>query len=165
MPKISPLVLVAAILVVIVGIIIATLFLTPAETNPANAAALAFVDAAARGDDATASRYLSDELLTWVAANCPDGSVSACVAGYIPPEWGAYQAMVFRRAAPDGDGYHIDLIGTWALERGFSGVCVYTNVQPQAGAWKVTRWAGFVWCGEPTWAEFGTNPNTPNRAP
>jgi hypothetical protein len=165
MPKISPLVFVVVILVVIVAIVVATLFFTPAETNPAFAAAIAFVDAAARGDDATAESYLSEELRAWVAANCPDGSVSACIASYIPPEWGAYQSMVFRRSAPDGDGYNVDLIGTWELDRGFSGVCVYTNMQQEDDAWKVQRWAGFVWCGDPNWAEFGSNPNTPNRVP
>jgi hypothetical protein len=160
--------IIAAVLLIfgfIIGILISTLVLTPAETNPAFAAALAFVDAAARGDDARAEGYLSEELRTYVAENCPQGSVSACVAAYIPPEWGAYQSIVFRRSAPDGGGYHVDLIGTWALERGFSGVCVYANMQQEAGAWKVQRWAGFVWCGDPAWAEFGSNPDTPNRAP
>ncbi len=165
MPKISPLVFVVAILIVIIAIVVATLFFTPADTNPAFAAALDFVDAAARGDDARAEQHLSADLSAWVAANCPQGSVSACVSAYIPPEWGAYQSMVFRRSSPDGDGYNVDLIGTWELERGFSGVCVYTNMQQEDGVWKVIRWAGFVWCGDPNWAEFGGNPNTPNRAP
>jgi hypothetical protein len=154
------------ILLLIVGILLATLALTPSETNPAYAAAQAFVDAAARGDDSAANGYLSDDLQAYVAANCPDGSVSACVAAYIPPEWGAYQSIVFRRATPDGAGWHVDLIGTWAEERGFSGVCVYANMQQDGdGAWKVQRWAGFAWCGDPATRNMATNTDAPNRVP
>ena len=157
---------VIVILALIVGIIVATLALTPSDTNPAYAAAVAFVDAAARGDDTAANSYLSETLIAYVEANCPDGSVSACVAGYIPLEWGAYQSIVFRRATPDGSGWHVDLIGTWAEDRGFSGVCVYTDMQQDSsGAWKVQRWAGFDWCGNPATRNMATNADAPNRAP
>lgn len=165
-PSNSILIVVVIIVVLVVGILLATLALTPGETNPAYAAALAFVDAAANGDDAAANAYLSDELQAYVAANCPDGNVSACVEAYTPTEWGAYQSIVFRRASPDGNGWHVDLIGTWAEDRGFSGVCVYVNMQDDAdGAWKVQRWAGFAWCGDPATRNMATNADAPNRVP
>jgi len=67
---------------------------------------------------------------------------------------------------PDGAGYHVDMIGFWELDRGFSGVCVYLNVQPDGtGGWQVTRWAGWAWCGDPRTRDMETNPQAPNRAP
>jgi hypothetical protein len=153
-------------ILLILIIVIATLALTPAQTNPAFAAAVSFVDAAARGNDAAAQPYLSDALQTYVAESCPSGSVSTCVEGYIPDEWGAFQSIVFRRATPDGDGWHVDLIGTWELDRGFSGVCVYANMQQEDdGQWRVQRWAGFAWCGEAGTRNMQTNPDAPNQAP
>jgi hypothetical protein len=153
------------IIVVILAIIAATAFLTP-DSYPPNAAAINFARAAASGDEPAAVAYLSPDLQAYVAANCPDGTVSGCVADYIPDEWGGYRGLEFRRAMPDGNGYHIDLIGFWEQDRGFSGVCVYLNVQPDgAGGWQVTRWAGWAWCGEPATRDMETNPQAPNRAP
>jgi hypothetical protein len=157
---------VAGILLLGVGIVAVTLLLTPQETNPAFAAAVNFMNAAGKGDDATASTLLSDELLAYVAANCPDGSVSACVQGYIPPEWGDLISAVFRRAAPDGDAWDVDLIATYEQDTGASGVCAYTRVQQdESGAWRVYEWAGFLWCGDGRSRNMATNPETPNRAP
>lgn len=161
------------IVLIVVGILLAvivvagvSLLLTPQETNPAFEAAVNFMNAAGKGDDAAALPLLSDELQAYVAQNCPDGSVSACVQGYIPPEWGDLIKAVFRRAAPDGDDWDIDLIATYERDTGASGVCAYTRMaQDEAGTWRVYQWAGFLWCGDGRSRNMATNPETPNRAP
>lgn len=162
----------AAVIVLIVAL---TAALTPQQTHPAYAAALAFADAAGKGDDDAAFALLAPPLQDYVTANCPDGSISACVDAYTPPEWGGFQSIVFRRAVPDsstnenGTGvtaYDVDLIGTWAQDKGFSGVCVYTRVeQNDSGAWLVTRYAGWVSCGDAESRDMARNPDAPNRAP
>lgn len=153
----------AAALVVIV---IATAALIPQQTHPAFDAAVSFANAAARGDEATAAALVSDELRAYAAENCPDESVSACVLRIIPAEWGGFVSAVFRRAAPDGEAWDVDLIATYERAAGGSGVCIYTRVEPAGdGSWQITRWAGWAWCGDPATRSMATNPDAPNRAP
>lgn len=144
-----------------------TLALTPQATSPAFDAAITFWNAAGAGDDATARALLDAAMQTWAATNCPDGSVSACVRAYTPPEWGRLLKAVFRRAAPDGPrAWNVDLIATYEFERGFSGVCAYFRVEQGADAqWRIAGWAGYLWCGDPASRSMATNPDTPNRAP
>lgn len=153
------------LVVAIVAILLLTESFTPENTDPAYAAAVSFVNAAGKGDDATAMSLLSPELQTYVQEQC--GSVSACVREYTPAEWGGFLNAVFRRAAPDGPSARdVELIATYEEDKGFSGVCIYNRVeQDAAGAWKVTEWAGFVHCGEDAARDMATNPDTPNRAP
>lgn len=147
-------------------VVVVTAALIPQETNPAFAAAVAFMNAAGKGDDETATPYLSDELQAYVAANCPNGSVSACVDAYTPPEWGDLISAVYRRATPDGDAWNVDLISTYERDRGASGVCIFHRMETDdSGNWRVTEWAGFLWCGDPASRNMATNPDTPNRAP
>ncbi len=160
------LILGAIFIVTVLALVLVTSQLTPDVSMPPFAAAVAFVDAAARGDDAAAEAYLSADLRRFVAENCPSGSVSACVDAYIPDEWGAFRGITFRRAAPNGDRWHVDLIGYWERDQGFSGVCVYADMAPESdGQWRVQRWAGFAWCGDPNTRSMATNPDAPNRAP
>jgi ABC-type phosphate transport system substrate-binding protein len=154
--------IVAALLVVVA----VTLALTPAQTNPAFAAAETFVRAAGQGDDATALALLSDQMQTYVAANCPNESVSACVDSFTPPEWGAMRSAVYRRATPDGAAWDVDIISHYEADTGASGVCIYGRVeQNAAGEWRVAGWAGFVHCGDPASRNMAANPDAPNRAP
>lgn len=158
---------------ILITIILLTAALTPQQTNPAYAAAVAFAEAAAKGDDATAEQYLSDELRAYVAANCPEGRVSACVESYIPDEWGGFQSVVFRRAAPDAasiengtpTAYDVDLIATYAEDKGFSGVCIYVRMEQTEAGWQVVRYAGFVSCGDSASRNMATNADAPNHAP
>jgi hypothetical protein len=168
--KRSSIVLVAGLLlitVLIVVIVLLTAAFTPENTNPAFAAAIYFVHAAGTGADDTALNFLNPALQTYVAENCPDGRVSACVQSYTPPEWGAFRGVVFRRAVPDGPAaWDIDLIATYEQDKGFSGVCIYTRMeQDSVGDWRVAAWAGFVHCGESAARNMVTNPDTPNRVP
>ena len=159
--------LIALAFLIIVGVIvIATSFFTPDQTNPAYAAAISFVEAAASGDDAQAMTFLSDDLSAYVREHCAGGSVSACIDAYIPVEWGSFKSVVFRRATPDGTDWHVDLIGNWEEDRGFSGVCIYTHLMQDAeDNWRVDRWAGFAWCGDPQTRDMAHNPDAPNPAP
>ncbi len=147
-------------------VIVVTLLLVPAETNPAFDTAVTFVNAAGKGDDATALPLLDETLQAYVEANCPDSSVSACIMGYIPPEWGGLISAVYRRSAPDGDAWNVDMIATYENDRGVSGVCSHIRVEPTAaGEWQVAGWAGFIWCGDPVSRNMASNPDAPNRAP
>lgn len=153
-------------MVVIIAVIAATAALTPQETNPAFAAATQFMDAAGKGDEATAFALLSDEMQAYVRDNCPQGEVSACVEAYTPEAWGDFLSVVFRRAAPDGAAWDVDLIATYAEGTGFSGVCIYQRMeQDAAGDWRVAAYAGFVSCGAAESRNMADNPNAPNRAP
>ncbi len=158
-----------SIIVTLVIVVVITAMLTPQQT-PAFAAAIAFVEAAGRGDDAAAFALLDERLRAYVASTCPDGSVSACITAYTPPEWGDFLRVVFRRAAPEftpeGTIWNVDLIATYAEGTGFSGVCIYTRMA-EAGDddWRVTRWAGFVSCGDPASRNMAANPEAPNSAP
>lgn len=155
------------ILASLVIIIILTAALTPSGAHPAFAAAEAFMAAAGRGDDAVAESYLSPAMQAYVAANCPDGSVSACIDAYTPPEWGGLIKAVYRRSTPEGNrAWDVDLIATYQFGTGFSGVCIYQRMeQDESGAWKVAGWAGFLHCGDPASRDMESNPDTPNRAP
>lgn len=150
-----------------VGLIVWSALKPPETSHPAFAVAVDFTNAAATGDDETAMALLSPELQAYVAENCPDERVSGCVMNYTPPEWGGLLKGVFRRSVPEGTTiWHVDVIATYELEKGFSGVCIYNRVeQDAAGEWKVTEWAGFLHCGDPASRNMATNANTPNRAP
>jgi hypothetical protein len=101
-----------------------------------------------------------------VSTHCPDGSVSACISGYTPAEWGAFQSVVFRRAGPDGEHWNVQLIATYQYAEGFSGVCIFVRMEALPhDAWQVAGWAGYVSCGDPTSRDMAINPDTPNRAP
>ena len=152
-----------------IGIVILalTLVFLPENTNPAFAIAVRFVQAASAGDDAPAMNLLSPDLQTYVSENCPDASVSACVHGYTPTDWGELVNVGFRRATPDGPAaWDVDLIATYAAGTGASGVCIYNRVeQTAAGDWQVVAWAGWLHCGDSASRNMATNPDTPNRAP
>lgn len=156
------LVVVASILVVVV----VTLALIPQETHPAFTAAVDFVEAIRQQEDTAAFTLLSEEMQAYVTANCPDASVSACIAAYTPPEWGDMLSAVFRRAAPDGTNWDVDIIATYEEDKGFSGVCIYQRMeQDAAGDWKVFAWAGYVSCGDGASRNMAHNPDAPNRVP
>lgn len=156
----------AVILALVIVIIAATAALTPQQTNPAFAAAVDFVHAAAAGDESTAFALLDDSMQAYVTAHCPDGQVSACVNSYIPEAWGGFLSVVFRRAAPDGSAWNVDLIATYEKDKGFSGVCIYNRVeQDESGAWRIAGYAGFVACGDPASRNMAASPDAPNRAP
>jgi hypothetical protein len=147
-------------------VVILTLALIPQQTNPAFAAATQFIEAAGKGQDAAAFALLSPAMQAYVKANCPDGSVSGCLKAYTPPEWGAFQSGVFRRADPDGKYWNVDIIATYAQDKGASGVCIYQRMQQdEAGQWRVYGWAGFIACGDPRSRTMAANSDTPNRAP
>lgn len=158
--------IVLAVVLAVGIVVVVTATFVPQETSPAAAAAVTFMNAAGKGDDATAFLLLSDELQAYVTANCPDGSVSACIDSYTPPEWGNLQSAVYRRSTPDGAAWDVDLISTYERDRGASGVCIYHRVeQDDMGAWRVVEWAGFLACGDAASRNMATNPDTPNRAP
>ena len=158
------------IALVIIGVIavlvLVAVAVTPPQTNPAFEVAAAFANAAGHGDDAAALPLLSTDLAKAVAERCEDGKPSSCVMGYAPPEWGALENAVFRRTAPDGAAWDIEVISTYEKDKGASGVCSYFHVsQASDGQWKIDRWAGFIWCGDPRSRNMATNPDTPNRMP
>lgn len=155
-----------AILAVIALSVLLVVAVTPPQTNPAFEVAAAFVNAAGHGDDTTALPLLGTDLSKAVATTCKDGKPSSCVEGYAPPEWGAMQHAVFRRAVPDGTAWDIEVIATYEKDKGASGVCSSFHVtQYPDGQWKIDRWAGFLWCGDSRSRDMATNPNTPNRMP
>ncbi|MCK6578899.1 MAG: hypothetical protein L6Q98_12410 [Anaerolineae bacterium] len=158
-------ILAAALIIVVVIIVAATLLFTPGQTEPAFQAAVAFVEAAARGDDAAALALVSPAIRDAAAAGCPEGSLSACVDAYTPPEWGDLKSVVFRRATPDGESWDVDLISYYAANRGASGVCIYARMEPVDGSWQVTRYAGFIHCADPAWRDISSNPDAPNSEP
>lgn len=158
-------IVVIALLVVVAIIIVATLIFTPGQTEPAFQAAVAFVEAAAKGDDDAALALASPAIREATAANCPEGSISACVDSYTPPEWGAMQSVVFRRAIPDGENWNVELISYYASDTGASGVCIFTRMEPVDDAWQVTRYAGFIHCADPAWRSISSAPDAPNRVP
>lgn len=146
-------------------VVAVTLALVPQQTHPAFAAALEFAEAAGRGE-AAADALLAPPLRGYAAANCPDGRAAGCIQAYTPPEWGRFLSVVFRRAAPDGPAWNVELIATYAQDLGFSGVCIYLRLEPEPdGAWRVARWAGYVSCGDPASRNMAANPAAPNRAP
>lgn len=152
------------LVLLIVGIIAATLVLTPAE-NPAFATAIDFVEAVSADDNIAAGRLLSGQMADWVADNC-SGFVVQCVNRYIPAEWGEFSSVVFRRATPDGTAWDVELIATYEEGFGFSGVCIYTRVEESALiGWMISGWAGWISCGDPASREMMNRPDAPNRAP
>ncbi|MFW5772078.1 MAG: hypothetical protein ACOCZH_02055 [Phototrophicaceae bacterium] len=154
--------------VAIIGLIALTLVLTPERAKPAYAAAVDFMNAAGTGNDATAYALLTPTMQDYVDANCPEGSVSACIAAYTPDEWGALirdGAAVFRRARRDGDAFDVQLVATYEEGQGFAGVCIYHRMEEmEPGAWRVAGWSGFVSCDEPGSGLDGLSaPDAPNR--
>ncbi len=155
-----------AVVLALALIVVVTAALTPEELNPAFAAAVAFTKAASSGDGMAAYALLDDDLQAYVTENCPDGDVSACIASYIPAEWGGFLNVVYRRAAPDGAAWNVDLIATYEQAEGGSGVCIYNRVeQGAAGEWRVSEWAGFISCGDAASRGMAANPDAPNRVP
>jgi hypothetical protein len=155
-----------AVIVAIVVVIVVTLALTPQESNPAFAAATSFMNAAFAGDDTTALALLSEPMQQYVRDSCPNGSVSACVKGFTPPEYGEATNAIYRRAAPDGAAWDVELIAVYPYDKGASGVCIYERMeQTPTGDWRVAGWAGFLWCGDARSRDMASNPDTPNRAP
>lgn len=154
------------IIVAVVLVIIVTALLVPQGTNPAYAAAIEFTNAASSGDDETAAPYLSDELTAYVSELC-DGSVSACIEAYIPPEWGGFTNAVFRRAIPDGqDAWDIQLVATYEEGQGFSGICIYNRAERIENEWKITVWSGWISCDDPNSGLSGLMEDTAqNRVP
>jgi hypothetical protein len=147
--RLSPLTLVIGIIVIVAGVVLVTATLIPQQANPAFDIGIHFVNAASKGDETAALAALSPELKTYVAANCPEGHVSACVASYAPPEWGNFQSAVYRRSQPEGpDIWHVQYVSTYEKDKGGSGVCIYTRLERSGETWKVTRWSGWVWCGD-----------------
>jgi ABC-type amino acid transport substrate-binding protein len=158
--------------VIVVAIIALTAALAP-QTHPAYAAAVAFMDAAGRGNDSAAFAYLDADMQIY-ARTCPEQRISACIEQVIPDEWGAFQSVVFRRALPDEstlrDGeataYDVELIANYAADKGASGVCIHTRMEKDsAGQWRVAGYAGFVSCGDPASRSMAQNADAPNRAP
>ncbi|MDZ4771232.1 MAG: hypothetical protein SGJ24_19085 [Chloroflexota bacterium] len=153
-------------------LIAASLVFTPTNTSPAFDAALQFVEAVARGDETAALAHVSPDIRAYAAANCPDGLLSACIDGYTPSEWGAMQRAVYRRAAPNtaqATAWDIDIISYYAAGTGASGVCIYARAEwfgaGEQGVWLVTRYAGFVHCGDPESRDMANSPGAPNRVP
>jgi hypothetical protein len=146
--RVTPLTLVFGIIIIVAAVVIVTATLIP-QQNPAFDIGIQFVNAASNGDDETAMKALSPDLQAYVAANCPEGSVSACIRAYAPPEWGPFMSAVFRRAIPEGpDLFHVQYVSTYEKDKGASGVCIYTRVERTGETWQVTHWSGWVWCGD-----------------
>lgn len=156
----------AGVVSVIVTIAL-TLMFTPDKSHPAYAAAVAFMNTAGSGDDAAASALLADDLRQWVMENCPGGSVSACIDGYIPDEWGNLISAVFRRALMDRGAWDVQLVATYEHGQGFSGVCIYHRMEEVApGDWRVAAWSGFISCDAAGGRIQGLRrDDAPNRAP
>jgi hypothetical protein len=169
MPRRTILILALVALAALVVIVVLATQLTPQTSNPAFTTAVDFVNAASKGDDTTAFALLDEPMRAYVAANCPDGSPSACIVSFIPSEWGELVSAVFRRAAPDADDvrrWDVEVIAHYREGTGASGVCSLIDVAPDdAGAWRVSGWAGFIHCGDPASRDMATNPDTPHRAP
>jgi len=155
--------------IAIAAVIVLTLIFTP-EENPAFAASVRFANAAGLGQDDIAFELLSDDMQAYVIDNCPDGSVSACIAAYTPADWGRLLregAAVYRRSIPDGSAWDVQLVATYQFGQGFAGVCLYHRMEQSAsGDWRVAGWSGFVSCDEPNSGIHGLRrDDAPNRAP
>ncbi len=166
-----PLMIVGATVLIIMGIVALTLVFTP-ETAAQYRIAVDFMTAAGSGDDDTAFPLLTDEMQAYVRENCPDGSVSACVMAYTPPEWDGLNdsadPVVFRRSIPDGeDAWDVQLVATYAEGQGFAGVCIYHRMEEVApDDWRVAAWSGFISCDAPNSGIQGLRqPDAPNRVP
>lgn len=161
-------IIIGATVAAVVGIILLTVLLVPENTHPAYAAATRFMNAAGEGDEAAAFPLLSDAMQTYVRENCPEGRVSACVQGYIPPEWGGLIRAVYRRSIPEGNqAWDVQLVATYEEGQGFAGVCIYHRMEEVApDDWRVAAWSGFISCDDP---DSGLNalrrPDATNRAP
>ena len=155
-----------AVIGVIAVLVLVAVAVTPPQTNPAFSVAAAFANAAGHGDDVAALPLLGTDLAQAIAEKCKDGKPSSCIQGYAPSEWGALENAVFRRVVPDGAAWDIEVIATYEKDKGASGVCSTFHVtQYPDGQWKIDRWAGFIWCGDPRSRDMATNPDTPNRMP
>ncbi len=162
-------------LIIIVGlavVIVVTALLTPQQTNPAYARAVEFAQAVGKGDEAAAFALLDATMQTYARSRCPDGKITACVASYIPADWGDYETAVFRRASPgarDAAGlvsaYDVEVLANYERGKGGSGVCIYERMEPTGSEWFVAGYGGFISCGDPASRNMQTNPDTPNRAP
>lgn len=164
----SPMGLIVVIISLAV-VVVLTATLIPQQLHLAYRAAVDFVNAAGNGDDAAAMSELSDDVRAYIADNCPDGSVSACVDAYTPPEWGGFLNAVFRRAQPDGaDAWDILLLATYEDDQGFSGVCIYNRAERVTDdTWEIVRWSGWVSCDLPNagLSSLASDADAPNRVP
>ena len=150
--------LIVSLVVLFIGIVVlVTAIFVPQGTNPAYAVALDYVLHVGRGEEASAQALLAPELQAYVAENCPEGRVTACIEAYIPDEWGKFLNAVYRRSQPDGrEAWDVQLIATYERGQGFSGVCIYARTEKdpastgaQYADWRVTRWSGWVSCDDP----------------
>jgi hypothetical protein len=165
--RFNPFVIGLGVVITLVLVVIITAALIPQAAHPAYDAAVTFANAAGKGDDTAAAALLNANLTEYAAAQCPQGSVSACIASYTPPEWGKFLNAVFRRAQPDGrDAWDVQLIATYEKAEGFSGVCIYTRVEQVGEIWQIAGWSGWIHCGD---ASSGLanlmRDDAPNRAP
>lgn len=165
--KPNPLVWVAlATIVVVAAIIIASLMITE-NLHPAYETAVDFVNAAGQGDEATAFALLSNAMQNHVSEHCPDGRVSACVAGYTPEDWGDFTSAVYRRSISDGSSWDVLILASYQEGEGFAGVCIYNRVEEVLpDVWRVAAWSGFVSCDDSNAGLSGLRQeDAPNRAP
>src|SRR5690606_6392868 len=131
--------------IVIIAIIVAAVAFAPDETNPAFTTAVMFVESAGKQADAAAMALLNDPMRAYVEANCAGGLPSGCIGAYIPADWGDMLSAVFRRAAPNGENWNVEVISTYEAGKGASGMCALIYVEPDGSdGWDVAGWAGFV---------------------
>ena len=161
-----------AIVLGVAVVVVVTALLTPQQTHPAYARAVEFARAGGEGDEAAAFALLDKNMQAFARERCPDGKITACVASYIPAEWGSFESAVFRRAAPGArnptglvTSYDVEVLATYEHGKGNSGVCIYQHMEPTGSEWFVAGYAGFISCGDPASRNMPTNPDTPNRAP
>jgi hypothetical protein len=135
--------------------------------HPAYETAVEFTNAAGKGDDTTAFALLSSAMQNYVTEHCPDGSVSACVAGYTPEDWGDLTTAVYRRSISDGSAWDILLLAGYEEGEGFAGVCIYNRVEEVLpDVWRVAAWSGFVSCDDTNAGLSGLRrADAPNRIP
>ncbi len=165
--------IVVAIALLVAGLLLISLALTPSQSNPAYAVAEDFTNLAAKGQNDAALALVSESLRAYAQDHCPEGRIVACVQGYVPPEWGGIISAVYRRSVPEGNVQHVQLIATYQEGKGFSGVCIYNRVERVADAandpydgWRVTAYAGFVPCDAPdSDLDALRRPGAPNAAP
>ncbi|HVU14530.1 MAG TPA: hypothetical protein VHD90_24805 [Phototrophicaceae bacterium] len=122
-------------------------FLRPQAANPAYTTAVDFVQAAGKGNDAKAVSLLDKNMLNYVVAHCPNQNVSECIKAYTPADWGSLVSAIFRRAAPNGSNWDVEVIANYQQGEGASGVCSLIHVANESGSWLVSGWSGFIHCG------------------
>ena len=165
--KLTPLAWVALVTILVIAAITIVSLVITENLHPAYETATDFVNAAGQGDDTTAFALLSSAMQNYVSEHCPDGSVSACVAGYTPEDWGDFTTAVYRRSIPDGPAWDVLLLASYQEGEGFAGVCIYNRVEEVLpDVWRVAAWSGFVSCDDSNAGLSGLRrEDAPNRAP